>query len=173
MSLRCRSHIKGSIVLIRADYLFIQNIYIYIYIYIYIVIVVFIWWSPFIPSRNLYDVFTYNHTDLMSLRCRSHIKGSIVLIRADYLFIQNIYIYIVIVVCIWWSPFIPSRNLDDVFTYNHTDLMSLRCRSHIKGSIVLIRADYLFIQNIYIYIYIYILLLLFLFGGVLSSHPGT
>ena len=20
---------------------------------------------------------------------------------------------------IWWSPFIPSRNLDEVFTYNH------------------------------------------------------
>ena len=24
-----------------------------------------------------------------------------------------------IVSCIWWSPFIPSRNLDEVFTYNH------------------------------------------------------
>ena len=33
-----------------------------------------------------------------------------------------IYIYIVIiifVIFIWWSPFIPSRNLDEVFTYNH------------------------------------------------------
>ena len=20
---------------------------------------------------------------------------------------------------IWWSPFIPSRNIDEVFTYNH------------------------------------------------------
>ena len=27
--------------------------------------------------------------------------------------------YIVIVIFIWWSPFIPSRNLDEVFTYNH------------------------------------------------------
>ena len=32
--------------------------YIYIYIYIYIVIVIFIWWSPFIPSRNLDEVLT-------------------------------------------------------------------------------------------------------------------
>ena len=30
-----------------------------------------------------------------------------------------IYIYIYIVIFIWWSPFIPSRNLDKVFTYNH------------------------------------------------------
>ena len=30
-----------------------------------------------------------------------------------------IYIYIYIVIVIWWSPFIPSRNLDEVFTYNH------------------------------------------------------
>ena len=28
-------------------------------------------------------------------------------------------IHIVIVIVIWWSPFIPSRNLDEVFTYNH------------------------------------------------------
>ena len=28
-------------------------------------------------------------------------------------------IVIVIVIFIWWSPFIPSRNLDEVFTYNH------------------------------------------------------
>ena len=31
------------------------------YIHIVIVIVIFIWWSPFIPSRNLDEVFTYNH----------------------------------------------------------------------------------------------------------------
>ena len=29
------------------------------------------------------------------------------------------YIVIVIVIFIWWSLFIPSRNLDEVFTYNH------------------------------------------------------
>ena len=41
-----------------------ECIYIYIYIYIYaivIVIVIFIWWRPFIPSRNLDEVFTFNH----------------------------------------------------------------------------------------------------------------
>ena len=42
-------------------YIDINYIYIYIYIYIVIVIVIFIWWSPFIPSRNLDEVFTYNH----------------------------------------------------------------------------------------------------------------
>ena len=39
-------------------------IYIYIYIFIYIVfvvVVIFIWWSLFIPSRNLDEVFTHNH----------------------------------------------------------------------------------------------------------------
>ena len=62
------------------------------------------------------------------------------------------YIYIVIVVIvifIWWSPFIPSRNLDEVFTYNHIcmALMSLRSRSHVNASMVLTRADHLFIHN--------------------------
>ena len=33
--------------------------------------------------------------------------------------IRYTYIYIVIVIFIWWSPFILSRNLDEVFTYNH------------------------------------------------------
>ena len=47
----------------------------------------------------------------------------------------------------WWSPFVPSRNLDEVFTYNNMALMSLRSRSHIKASMVLTRADYLFINN--------------------------
>ena len=32
---------------------------IYIYIYIVIVIVIFIWWSPFIPSRNIYIYIYY------------------------------------------------------------------------------------------------------------------
>ena len=34
---------------------------IYLHNYIVIVIVIFIWWSPFIPSMNLDEVFTYNH----------------------------------------------------------------------------------------------------------------
>ena len=63
-------------------------------------------------------------------------------------FLNYIYIYIVIVIFIWWSPFIPSRNLDEVFTYNHyMALMSLRSRSHVKASMVLTRADHLFIHN--------------------------
>ena len=68
-----------------------SSTYIYIYIYINVVIVIFIWWSPFIPSRNLDEVFTYNHIymALMSLRSRSHVKASMVLTRADHLFIHN------------------------------------------------------------------------------------
>ena len=42
-------------------YKYIINSFTHIYIYIVIVIVIFIWWSPFIPSRNLDEVFTYNH----------------------------------------------------------------------------------------------------------------
>ena len=35
----------------------LEFVYIYVYIYIYIVIVViFIWWSPFIPFRNIDEV---------------------------------------------------------------------------------------------------------------------
>ena len=67
----------------------------------------------------------------------------------------------VIVIFIWWSPFIPSRNLDEVFTYNHIwmALMYLRSRSHVKASMVLTRADYLYtplfiIQNVLEYEYI-------------------
>ena len=33
--------------------------------------------------------------------------------------ILPLYIVIVNVISIWWSPFIPSRNLNEVFTYNH------------------------------------------------------
>ena len=41
----------------------------------------------------------------------------------------------------------PSRNLDEVFTYNDMALISLRNRSHVKESMVLTRADHLFIHN--------------------------
>ena len=57
----------------------------YIYIYIYIYICFFIWWSPFIPSRNLDEVFTYNHLAIMYFRSRSHVKASMVLTIADHL----------------------------------------------------------------------------------------
>ena len=40
------------------------------------------------------------------------------------------------------SPFIPSNNLDEVFTYNHIALMSLRSHSRVKASVVLTRADH-------------------------------
>ena len=52
-----------------------------------------------------------------------------------------------IVIFIWWSSFIPTRNIDEVFTYNHMAQMSLRSRSHVNASMVLTRADYLFIHN--------------------------
>ena len=45
------------------------------------------------------------------------------------------------------SPFIPSRNLDEVFTYNHIALMSLQSLSHVYASMVLTMADHLFIHN--------------------------
>ena len=51
------------------------------------------------------------------------------------------------VIVVWWSPFIPSWNLDKVFTYNHITLMFLRSRYHVKASMVLTRADHLFIHN--------------------------
>ena len=52
--------------------------------------------------------------------------------------ITTIYIYIHILLFYYESlcPFIPSRNLDEVFTYNHMALMSLRCHSHVKASMV-------------------------------------
>ena len=39
--------------------------------------------------------------------------------RDDIISINSLFIVIVIVIFIWRSPFIPSRNLDEVFTYNH------------------------------------------------------
>ena len=43
-----------------------------------------------------------------------------------------IYIYIVIVILFWWSPFIPFRNSDEVFTYNHMALISFRSLSNVR-----------------------------------------
>ena len=45
-------------------------------------------------------------------------------------------IIIVIVIIFWWNPIIPSRNLDEVFTYNNMALMSLQSRYHVKASMV-------------------------------------
>ena len=52
----------------------------------------------------------------------------------------------VIVILILYSPFIQSRNIDD-FTYNNMSLMSILSRYHVNTSMVLTKADYLFIQN--------------------------
>ena len=49
------------------------------------------------------------------------------------------HIVFIIVILFWWSPFIPSRNLDEVFTYNHMAIMSLR-NSHVNTSMFLKRA---------------------------------
>ena len=57
------------------------------------------------------------------------------------------HIVTVIVIFIWWSPFIQSSNLDEVFNYNNMALMSLRNRSRVKASMVLTRADNLFIHT--------------------------
>ena len=51
------------------------------------------------------------------------------------------------VMLFWGSPLILYMNLDDVFTYNHMDLISLRIHSHDKASMVLTRADHLCIHN--------------------------
>ena len=49
----------------------------------------------------------------------------------------------------WWSPFIPSRNLDEVFTYNHIYGSNVPSKplSRVKASMVLTRADNLFKHN--------------------------
>ena len=62
----------------------------YIYIcYLLFYIVILFWWSTLISSKILYDMFTYNYMAPMSLRIRSHVKESMVLTRANTLFIHN------------------------------------------------------------------------------------
>ena len=72
-------------------YTYLLKLYNYIYIYIcYLLFSYFIWWSPFIPSRNLDDIFiNYNHIAILSFRSSSHVNASMVLTRADHLFIHN------------------------------------------------------------------------------------
>ena len=85
--------------------------------------------------------------------------------------IKKMILLLLLLLLFWWNSFIPYRKLDEVFTYNHMDLMYFQICSHIRASIVLTRADHLFINNyirlllniilrpifmIYIYIYIYI-----------------
>ena len=56
----------------------------------------------------------------------------------------NSNIYVILLLLFWWSPLIPSRNLDEVslISYNHIAIMSLRSRYHVKAS-----ADHLCIHN--------------------------
>ena len=51
------------------------------------------------------------------------------------------YMHIQLLLLFWWNPFISSRKLDEVFTYNHMSLMSLRSCSHAKASMVFTRDD--------------------------------
>ena len=58
------------------------------------------------------------------MKSRYPYKILLLVVKFNFLFlllykINKYYIVIVIVIFIWWSPFIPSRNLDEVFTYNH------------------------------------------------------
>ena len=66
-----------------------ENITTY-YIYNCIVVVILFWWSPNIPSSNLYEVSTYNYMDRISLRSSSHVKASMVLTIVDNLCIHKI-----------------------------------------------------------------------------------
>ena len=52
----------------------------------------------------------------------------------------------VILIVFFKSPFVPSSDLDEVFTYNPMALMSLRSRSRIKAFVLLTRADH-YIHN--------------------------
>ena len=45
----------------------------------------------FSGSINLYEVFTYNKVAIMSLRSRSHVNASMVLMRADHFVYTIIY----------------------------------------------------------------------------------
>ena len=91
----------------------------YIFIINYnIIIVILFWWSPFIPYRNLYEVITYNHMAIMSLRSHSHVKVSIVLTRANNLFIQN---YIRLLLNIILRPILIVRMGLELASYRSFD----------------------------------------------------
>ena len=80
--------------------------------------------SPKTPSRPLHKFkcrinafdWKYIYSDMdLELLYDKLINYLVELFNLNY----PIVIVIVIVIFIWWSPFIPSRNLDEVFTYNH------------------------------------------------------
>ena len=69
------------------------------------------WLSSFNPSRNLYDLFTYNHMALMSLRSLFMFsKAFMILTRIEYLFIHiDIWIYIRSLLNIILTSILTSR----------------------------------------------------------------
>ena len=64
--------------------------------------------------------------------------------------IQYFSVYIVEIISLFnihyllFISVLKSKNLDEVFTYNHMALMSLPIRSHVKASMVLMRGIHLF-----------------------------
>ena len=74
---------------------------------------------------------------------------TIVFIHHSYIVVIDTLLYIttVLLLLFWYSPFMPSRHLDEVFTYNHMALMYLRSCYRVKASMVLKRDDHLFIHN--------------------------
>ena len=69
--------------------------------------------------------------------------------------------------------FIPSRNLDEVFTYNNMALIPLRNRFHINASMVLTRDDHLFIHTYIRSLLNNILRPILMAGRDLNPHPTT
>ena len=70
---------------------------------------------------------------------------------------------------ICWIAFTLSRNLDEVFTYKHTALMSLRRRSHVKVSVVLTGAY----QSAFNQKAAYRITFYYLLVGVYTVKPGV
>ena len=73
----------------------------------------------------------------------------------------------------WWRSFIPSGNLDEVFTYNHMALISLRSRSRVKAYMILTRADNLFIHNHIRSLLNIMLRIIVLVRSELETHPSV
>ena len=70
----------------------------------------------------------------------------------------RIHTYIII---IWWSPFIPSRNLDEVFTYNQSWAVSpIQYLLRQKISIV----------DTFVFVFVYIIQIIKVFVIVSISH---
>ena len=60
---------------------------------------------------------------------------------------KYIYSYVDLLLLIFCFPFIPFRNLDEVFTYNNMAQISLRNHFLVMSSMVLTKSDHLIIHN--------------------------